>query len=455
MKKSSKSSLTTQYIILFGVLMLMANILLGYLLLRQSSLMIQSLLRKSMLNISNTAAALVDGDVIGSLTKEDVGSPEYNKILENLAAFQNNVDIEFIYAVRQVGDNEFIFTVDPDPVDPGQFGEDVLVTDALRQAGMGIATVDNESAEDRWGNFYSSYSPVFDSKGKVAGIIGVDFNEEWYNGQVWKNTYFVILFSILFTLVGAAAFLFISGRMRRRFDALNAELAVLSNDVEELTEELLSSAGYKDEKNWEDCSGRKDGEPGDEGDELRTLSCKIHSMHKEMERYLNYMHAQVNTDALTRVGNTTAYMERQKELEAKILDGSASFFAVVFDINDLKNINDNYGHVCGDRVIRAAAAFIAAHFGVKNTFRIGGDEFIAIAEKTDPQKLEKLLAGIDGSIEAYNRGCPPQEAKLSLSRGYSDFIPERDHSFRDVFIRADGQMYDTKDSFHRRNRTES
>lgn len=452
MKKSSKSSLTTQYIILFGVLMLMANILLGYLLLRQSSLMIQSLLRKSMLNISNTAAELVDGDVIGALTKEDVGSPEYNKILENLAAFQNNVDIEFIYAVCQVGDNEFIFTVDPDPVDPGQFGEEVLVTDALRQAGKGIASVDNESAEDRWGNFYSSYSPVFDSKGKVAGIIGVDFNEEWYNGQVWKNTYFVILFSVLFTLVGAAAILFINGRMRRRFDALNAELAVLSNDVEELTDELLSSAGYKDEKPKDDCSGGKE---GDEGDELRTLSCRIHSMHKEMERYLVYMHAQVNTDALTRVGNTTAYMERQKELEAKILDGSASFSAAVFDINDLKSINDNYGHVCGDRVIRAAAVFISTHFGVKNTFRIGGDEFIAIAENTDPQKLEKLLTGIDESIEAYNRGCPAQEAKLSLSRGYSDFIPERDHSFRDVFIRADGQMYDSKDSFHRRNRAES
>ena len=43
-----------------------------------------------------------------------------------------------------------------------------------------------------------------------------------------------------------------------------------------------------------------------------------------MEQYLEYMHAQVNTDALTRVGNTTAYLERQKVIESAIKELHAS-----------------------------------------------------------------------------------------------------------------------------------
>lgn len=125
--------------------------------------------------------------------------------------------------------------------------------------------------------------------------------------------------------------------------------------------------------------------------EIRALGRRIHTMHQEMEQYLDYVHAQVYTDTLTRVGNTTGYLERQKELDAKILDGSADFFTVMFDLDDLKRINDRYGHASGDRTIRAAAAAIAGSFETKNTFR-------------------------------------------------------------DVFVRADMQMYEQKDRYHRRDR---
>lgn len=447
MKKSSRASLTTKYIVLFGVLMMLANILLGYLMLRQSSAVVQSLIRKSMLNISNTAAELIDGDALGALTEDDVGGVVFNDILHDLAAFQNNADIEFIYAVRQVGPDTFVFTVDPDPVEPGQFGEEVLVTDALRQAGRGVATVDDAPAEDRWGNFYSSYSPVFDSNHKVAGIIGVDFDASWYDEQVWRNTYSMVLFSVLFTVVGALAFFLFSRRIRKGFEELNAELVTLSNDVEALTQELLANPGFKEASEAAPLP-----EPESvAGDELAVLSGKLHHMHAEMERYLDYMHAQVNTDGLTKVGNTTAYLERQKALDAKILDGTAAFSAAMFDINYLKLINDRYGHACGDRVILAAASFISACFGVENTYRIGGDEFIAIAENLTSEEMEQRLASIDQATDAYNRGDAQNEAALSLSRGHASFQPGVDHSFRDVFLRADAHLYSRKDSYHRRN----
>lgn len=124
----------------------------------------------------------------------------------------------------------------------------------------------------------------------------------------------------------------------------------------------------------------------------------------------------------------------------------------MFDINDLKRINDRFGHACGDKMIRAAASAIAESFEVKNTYRIGGDEFIAIAEETDGETLDKQLAHVDEAVEAFNRTNPENEAKLSLSKGHASFRLGHDHAFRDVFVRADMQMYERKDSYHRRSR---
>ncbi|MBQ3281239.1 MAG: diguanylate cyclase [Eubacterium sp.] len=451
MRKSSKSSFTTQYIILFGAVFLLANIVLGIVLHEQSTQMVQTLIRKSMLNVSNTAADLIDGDAIGALTKEDVGSEPYNIIYDDLTVFQNNTDIEFIYAVRQVGPDEFVFTVDPDPVDPGEFGEEVLVTDALRKAGEGVAAIDSAPAADRWGNFYSAYSPVFDSKGNVAGIIGVDFSSSWYDDQIWKNTFFVIIISVLFTLVGLAGLFLLGMRMHRRFEDLNNELSLLSDDVEELTQEILASSGF-DGGSDEIAKGMSAEDESDGSrDEIQTLGSQIHSMHREVKQYLDYMHERVNTDALTGVGNTTAYSERIKEIDSDIQDNKAEFSVVMFDINDLKLINDRYGHIGGDKAIRAAARVIAEVYGKENTFRIGGDEFIAIIGKLSDDEAAGRAQRIKELTDEYNRTRLDSDAALSLSLGQAAFIPGQDHSFRDVFVRADEQMYKKKDSYHHRD----
>ena len=452
MKRSSKSSLTTQYIVLFGVLLLVANTVLGVLLQRQTSAMIQTMIRKSMVSISNTAADLMDGDVLGAFTEEDVGTPAYNEVYRTLAAFQNNADIQYIYAVRQAGENLFAFTVDPDPVDPGSFGEAVTVTEAMRQAGRGHAAVDDTPVEDRWGKYYSAFSPVFDSEGKVVGVIGVDFNSEWFNQQIWNNTRFIILISLLFTLVGALGFLMINDRVRKRFIELGAELATLSSDVESLTAELLSGESRAESGAPSADAQTLSAAENSADDELRALGRKLHAMHKEMEQYLDFMHTQAYTDTLTRVGNTTAYLERQKELEARILNGSARFSAIMFDINDLKLINDRYGHACGDKAIRAAADAIVESFEQKNTFRIGGDEFIVIAEQMPYEELAQRLLRVDELIARYNATDREHQATLSIAKGCASFVLGRDHAFRDVFVRADQKMYENKARFHRGNR---
>jgi hypothetical protein len=87
-KKKKAGRLTYQYVIIFGVLLAVANILLGTLLILRSTATVRNLIRKNMLDLSITAAGLIDGDELGSLTLQSVGSPVYNNILEALSVFQ-------------------------------------------------------------------------------------------------------------------------------------------------------------------------------------------------------------------------------------------------------------------------------------------------------------------------------------------------------------------------------
>ena len=447
--KTKTFSFAKQFLLIFALMLFMTNAVLGIVLMKQSTDIIQQLVRKNMLNISNTAADIVDGDVLGALSKEDVGSDEYNEIYDVLSAFQKNVDVEYIYAVRRINDQLFVFTVDPDPENPGEFGEEVLITEALISASKGVAMVDNAPAEDEWGNFYSAYSPVFDSKGDVSGIIGVDFNSDWYDRQIREHTLSIILItagSIAFA--GLIVLLFVHN-ISKRFDTISNELTVLSDDVDALTKEITSRKDYRDNIASEEKSGNDE---EDETDEIEVLESKLRYMHAEMDRYLVYIRNKANTDALTMLGNTTSYTERVNIIEEKMAEGSADFSLVLFDINDLKGINDNFGHQYGDIIIKAAADVISSVFDADNIYRIGGDEFIAVEEDADPKEIKKKIALIHKKAKEYDDTDTEHKGTLALSCGTASYNPKKDKNFRDVFSKADDNMYSAKDDYYKHNK---
>lgn len=452
MGKSKKISFTLQYVIIFGVVLLLTNIVLGLVLMHQSVNTLQRLVRQNMLNISKTAAGIVDGDVLENLTEKDVGGPAFNGILSDLRIFQDNVDIEYIYAVRQTGEDEFVFTVDADPGDPADFGENVLVTYALREAAKGTATVDSEPAQDEWGNFYSSYSPVYDSEGKIAGIIGVDFSTEWYDRQIREHMVSFVVILIMSVLIGGFVVVYFTGKLRKRIRDLNSELSMLSKDVDELTEEITSNAIYREGMEASDLTTGGDLQNKDAvyEDEIETLNRKLQSMHSEMKHYLDYMHVKAYQDALTGVGNTAAYQEKQQKIDGQIGAGPEAGFVTVavFDINDLKKINDRYGHVAGDRIIQGAASAVADVFGIPQTYRIGGDEFAAVVPDISEEDMAACLGQVEERVSLFNEKRKGEGGVLSISMGTASYDPGLDASFRELFVRADETMYVNKNKYH-------
>ncbi|MBQ6492713.1 MAG: diguanylate cyclase [Erysipelotrichaceae bacterium] len=438
--KTNKLSFTTRYVLLFGILLIVTNLILGVVILNQSKYAMTSLINKNMLDIVNSAAKSIDGDMLGALTEEDVGGENFKHIADQLTVFMDSVDIEFIYAVKQTGPDTFVFTVDPDPVDPGEFGEEVLVTDALREAGTGVASVDSAPAADRWGNFYSAYSPVFDSRGNIAGIIGIDFNAEWFQQQIDKYSFSIAVIAALSVAIGILVVYYITYNVRKKMNDLNTNLVKLSENVDMLMGEMAEYAGF--ENNIEHKV------EVEEGDELELLSKKIANMQEDMNVYLNYMHAQAYTDSLTGVGNSTAYHDKIAQLNEEIRNKTADFTVVVFDVNSLKELNDNFGHECGDDYIKATAKAISEIFGAANTYRIGGDEFAIIHDNRSEDKLDDLLKEVSNNIKKFNRSEKEYDADLYISYGNSSYDKEKDESYRQVFARADQNMYEYKKKYY-------
>ena len=146
----------------------------------------------------------------------------------------------------------------------------------------------------------------------------------------------------------------------------------------------------------------------------------------------------VNLDSLTGVKNKHAYVEAESSLNDAISKHSSSPFAVaVFDINNLKKVNDEHGHNAGDELIKEGCGLICNIFRHSPVFRIGGDEFVVIARGEDYDNIDIAMHTLS-RINHENK----EKGAVVVAGGMSRF--DRDNLVEDVFDRADKAMYDNK-----------
>ncbi len=217
-KKGRKISDTTLALIIISAVLLIADLSLGILLIGQSSKALKIMIEARMLDISNTAAEMIEGDVYETITADDIGTSQYMEIYHILEHFQNNIELDFIYCIRKIGEDDYIFTIDPAVDEPSEYGQKVTVTDALNKASEGEASVDEEPYVDSWGRFYSAYSPIFNSKGEVVGIVAVDFSVEWFENQISRNVRLILIGIIVSIAIGATIIAIFFSKMRKRDD---------------------------------------------------------------------------------------------------------------------------------------------------------------------------------------------------------------------------------------------
>ena len=201
----TKNSLSTKIILMVEIILLVFSTLFCTVSIYRARVGIRKAIQQRMLDIANCASGSVSGDIIKNFTADTVGSKEYNDVYNTLAVFRDNVELEYVYSIKEESEGNFIFTMDLDQYTPASYGDPVEYTEALASAGRGIAAVDEIPYTDQWGEFYSAYSPVFDSAGNVAGIVAVDFAVDWFEDQLSSQTRSTILSYLVILAISLSA----------------------------------------------------------------------------------------------------------------------------------------------------------------------------------------------------------------------------------------------------------
>lgn len=150
-------------------------------------------------------------------------------------------------------------------------------------------------------------------------------------------------------------------------------------------------------------------------------------------------------DPLTNLYNR-AYFE--KEMHRLQIQYSDPVGLIVCDVDNLKTVNDQYGHDSGDELlIETARVLRQSHRKQDVIARIGGDEFAILLPSCDEAALESTCQRIRRNIQDYNNKLP--RIPLSISLGYS-IRNLADRKMTEVFKEADDKMYREKYHHHRR-----
>ena len=165
---------------------------------------------------------------------------------------------------------------------------------------------------------------------------------------------------------------------------------------------------------------------------------------REEAQQVAVLNQKVFVDALTSVRNKGAYANYVQELQALVDQDEHTEFAIgVFDCDNLKMINDDYGHDKGDEYLKAASRMICNVFQHSPVFRIGGDEFAVILRGDDYRDRATLMEQFSRCDEEI---CTAGQAweEVRVAMGVAAYDPETDHTVIDVMRRADKIMYANK-----------
>lgn len=160
----------------------------------------------------------------------------------------------------------------------------------------------------------------------------------------------------------------------------------------------------------------------------------------EMQKETQYLEKLAYSDWITQGSNRTAYYRDIEKLSPLDLNNELMLF--LFDLNDLKQINDCFGHLVGDDAIKEAHQCINKTFGtIGSCYRIGGDEFACIVKIKDRQTMEHILKEFYQAVEEVN---VKKEYDFIIAVGFAQFDKEKDLDFQGLSCRADKMMYENK-----------
>lgn len=177
--------------------------------------------------------------------------------------------------------------------------------------------------------------------------------------------------------------------------------------------------------------------------EAEVLVANVEKLIKKEQKHKNaYL-----KDGLTTAYTRRFFAERFAQEKAKYRRDGIPFSVVFIDLDHFKEINDTYGHVFGDVVLKSFVAEFKASFRPSDQiFRYGGDEFLLLLPQTTTVEAFRVVERIRQKFQrtAFNPAINARKVYVTFSVGITEFNGD-DKTLEDILDEADRQLYRSKE----------
>ena len=181
-----------------------------------------------------------------------------------------------------------------------------------------------------------------------------------------------------------------------------------------------------------------------QNDEIGELAKSFAAAKFHISQHMKQMQGLAFLDSLTGVRNKMAYDNYIAELESRIENGEIKSYGIaILDTNNLKEINDTYGHENGNAYLVNSCKLICQIFAHSPVFRIGGDEFLVILLDEDLDNHHDLLKQLKESMDLTKNASFPWK-QISIACGIGIATYAKATTIADTFNKADSDMYKNK-----------
>jgi diguanylate cyclase (GGDEF)-like protein len=215
-----------------------------------------------------------------------------------------------------------------------------------------------------------------------------------------------------------------STEVARHFDMQiggTQELAAIAEDAKETLLMLALSANQQ---------------AADAQQAIGTLEAKARTLEDEAHR-----------DALTGIWNRGCFDQRLAEHLAIAEHGQSPLSVLLADIDWFKSVNDNLGHVSGDRLLKSVAGLLASRLRPTDLCaRYGGEEFVVVLPETDDDGAAVVAERLRATIADTVHDLGATKARITISIGHATWIPGTGMTSEQLVVAADRALYDAKRS---------
>jgi diguanylate cyclase (GGDEF)-like protein/putative nucleotidyltransferase with HDIG domain len=182
-------------------------------------------------------------------------------------------------------------------------------------------------------------------------------------------------------------------------------------------------------------------------DHVRLLLAVVDKISRALESAIRFQEAkhEANTDELTGLPNARSLFMRLENEISRCGAEDRRLAVMVCDLDGFKSVNDNFGHLAGNELLRRVARILVENCRETDyVSRMGGDEFVAILAGVRPEELEAKIASFDALIRAASVEVCGHEI-VGVSAGIS-YYPDDGTNAEQLLSEADREMYDAKRS---------